>query len=719
MDEKQPVQRDGKDKKPRPQRVWNPWITIAVASFAALMLYTLYSPTQSQISYSYFKNLIAGKNFDGQQIFDKDKKPVTTNIDEVELVDFTARGTFITPPPAEPQKDIDGNLIAQKEGTKLTRQFVVQIPPSSETVDQLVQELESKGVKIRVSSRNSWLDWYTMLFSLLFFGMLLFMLFSVRRSQNPMMGSGGFLNSFTKSPAKQYEADEKPVTFKDVAGLEAVKADLLEIVQYLKDPTKFQRLGGQVPKGVLLNGPPGTGKTLLARAVAGEAECPFFSVNGSEFIQMFVGVGASRVRDLFATAKAQAPAIIFIDEIDAVGRQRGAGLGGGHDEREQTLNQILGEMDGFDKTDSVIIVAATNRPDILDPALLRPGRFDRHVTVSRPTKKGRHAIFKVHVREVPLGPDVDLDIMAQATAGMTGADIKNLVNEAALWAGRHDKTQVEMSDFYYAHDKVLMGAAREEVLTVDEKERTAYHESGHTLAAWYQELSPPVHKVTIIPRGRALGVTQIVPDEDRVSMSRQELNEHLVMLMAGRAAEWMIYKEMTVGAENDLERATSMARRMVTHWGMSEKLGPVSYKMSDEDPFLGREMQKSRQFSEHTMELIDEEVHLILEKASQDAATLLQDKRKELEILTKGLLEDEELDRKEITALIGPSMHEQRKESQAKRIVKYSESISEEDVAEEHVSEDFDTSSNGHAINNGSAENNDAEQSPTEQNRDA
>ena len=388
---------------------------------------------------------------------------------------------------------------------------------------------------------------------------------------------------------------------------------------------------------------------------------------------MFVGVGASRVRDLFATAKSQSPAIIFIDEVDAVGRQRGAGLGGGHDEREQTLNQILGEMDGFDKSDSVIVVAATNRPDVLDPALLRPGRFDRHVTVSRPTKKGRFEIFKVHVRDVPLGPDVDLDVMAQATAGMTGADIQNLVNEAALWAGRHNKTQVEMSDFYYAHDKVLMGAAREEAMTIEEKERTAYHEVGHTLAAWYQELSPPVHKVTIIPRGRALGVTQIVPDEDRVSMSRQELNEHLVMLMAGRAAEWLIYKELTVGAENDLERATSMARRMVTHWGMSEKLGPVSYKMSDEDPFLGREIHKSRQFSEHTMEVIDEEVHLVLDKAAKDATALLNKYREQLETLTKNLLKEEELDRHEITALIGPSLHQQRKESNAKRIVKYSE----------------------------------------------
>ncbi len=415
-----------------------------------------------------------------------------------------------------------------------------------------------------------------------------------------------------------------------------------------------------MPKGALLIGPPGTGKTLLARAVAGEADVPYFSVNGSEFIQMFVGVGASRVRDLFSTAKAQSPAIIFIDEIDAVGRQRGAGLGGGHDEREQTLNQILGEMDGFQANDSVIIIAATNRPDVLDPALLRPGRFDRHVTVNRPTKAGRLAIFKVHVRNVPLSADVDLEVMAQATAGMTGADIQNLVNEAALWAARKNKTKVEMEDFYFAHDKVLMGAKREEVLTHKEKERTAYHEAGHTLAAWNLKGANPVHKVTIIPRGRALGVTQMVPDEDRMNMSEQEIHDHLVVLLSGRAAETLIYSELTVGAENDLERATSMARRMVTHWGMSKKLGPVSYKMSDEDPFLGGQMHKSRQFSEHTMEVIDDEVHQILESAAKAALELLTEHREGLQAVTDGLLKSEELDRHQIADLLGPSVHKEK-----------------------------------------------------------
>ncbi|MEO8270540.1 MAG: ATP-dependent zinc metalloprotease FtsH, partial [Aureliella sp.] len=379
---------------------------------------------------------------------------------------------------------------------------------------------------------------------------------------------------------------------------------------------------GRIPKGVLLNGPPGTGKTLLARAVAGEADVPFYSVNGSEFIQMFVGVGASRVRDLFQTAKENAPAIIFVDEIDAVGRQRGAGLGGGHDEREQTLNQILSEMDGFSGVESVIVVAATNRPDVLDPALLRPGRFDRHITVGRPTNKGRLEIFKVHTRDVPLDNDVDLARLAAVTIGLTGADIRNMVNEAALWAARNDKTRVSMSDFDYARDKVLMGAKREEILQQDEKEKTAYHEAGHTLAAWFLKGAQRVHKVTIIPRGRSLGSTQIVPSEDRMSASENELLDQLVVLLAGRAAERLIYDEITVGAENDLERATGLARRMVTHWGMSPKLGPVSYKSSEDDPFLGREMH-----------------------------------REELDSVTQQLLEREELGEVEIEEIVGPSVH--------------------------------------------------------------
>jgi cell division protease FtsH len=471
-----------------------------------------------------------------------------------------------------------------------------------------------------------------------------------------MMG-GGFLSGFTRSPAKRYEASRQAITFQDVAGLEGVKADLQEIVEFLKNPKKFQKLGGRVPKGVLLMGPPGTGKTLLARAIAGEAGVPFFSVSGSEFIQMFVGVGASRVRDLFRVAKEGSPAIIFVDEIDAVGRQRGAGLGGGHDEREQTLNQILSEMDGFSQTDFVIVLAATNRPDVLDPALLRPGRFDRHITVGRPTQKGRVEIFKVHTRDVPLSDDVNLDTLASATIGLTGADIRNIVNEAALWAARHDKSRVEMSDFEYARDKVLMGPKREEVLQAKEKEKTAYHEAGHTLLAWTLPGAHRVHKVTIVPRGRSLGSTQTMPTEDRLSMSESELRDHLAVLLAGRAAEKMIYDETTVGAENDLERATGLARRMVMNWGMSDKLGPVSYKMADDDPFLGREMHQQRQFSEHTMEMIDGEVSRILAESSKRASGLLSQGRDKLEELARGLLAKEELDEGEIAFILGPSVH--------------------------------------------------------------
>ena len=670
MDNERDNEKKSDDKSSRSAR--NPNFLIPLLLLAALMVMILYNWNDgpSSISYSYFRNLLEGKDANGKVITDDDGTPIGCMVEHLKYSKSRggAKGVFKMIPDAEPRYE-GGKLIQPKADLKLKKEFWVDLPGDDISLGKVKDAVEDAGVKIEYEKVNSDIfAWYYAALIMFSLGLLLFMILSFRKSQSQMMGGGGFLSNFSRSPAKKYEASEEPITFKDVAGLEGVKADLGEIVEFLKDPSKFQKLGGRVPKGALLIGPPGTGKTLLARAIAGEAGVPFFSVNGSEFIQMFVGVGASRVRDLFATAKAQAPAIIFIDEIDAVGRQRGAGLGGGHDEREQTLNQILGEMDGFQGSDSVIIVAATNRPDILDPALLRPGRFDRHVTVSRPTKAGRLAIFKVHVRDVPLSPDVDLETMASATAGMTGADIQNLVNEAALWAARGNKSKVEMEDFYYAHDKVLMGAKREEVLTEKEKERTAYHEAGHTLAAWNLKGANPVHKVTIIPRGRALGVTQMVPDEDRMNMSEQEIIDHLVVLLAGRAAETLVYDELTVGAENDLERATSMARRMVTHWGMSKELGPVSYKTSDEDPFLGGQIHKSRQFSEHTMEVIDNEVHKILESASKSALQLLTKHRDGLEVVTKGLLEHEELDRKEIAELIGVSVHADREKELANEV---------------------------------------------------
>ncbi len=475
----------------------------------------------------------------------------------------------------------------KEEPQELLEHFRVNVRPvPGDSLDALLQENILLGMveeaPEQVDNTLMFVLAYFLVPALLFFGLWVM----IRRTRDQVMG-GGILSGFAKSPAKRYEKTKKPVTFADVAGLEGVKNDLQEIVEFLKNPEKFTRLGGRVPKGVLLMGPPGTGKTLLARAVAGEAGVPFFSISGSEFIQMFVGVGASRVRDMFKTAKDASPSILFIDEIDAVGRHRGAGLGGGHDEREQTLNQILSEMDGFSPNESVIVMAATNRPDVLDPALLRPGRFDRHITVDRPNHKGRVAIFKVHVRDVPLSNDVDLNRLASGTVGLTGADIRNLVNEAALWATRNGKDKVDMEDFEYARDKVLMGPKRDEVLMGKEKAMTAYHEAGHAVLAWLLPGMDRLHKVTIIPRGRALGVTQLLPEEDRLNISESELNNRLVFMLGGRAAEKLVYDEFSAGAENDLTQGTKLARRMVAHWGMSDRLGPVAFRTSEEHPFLG------------------------------------------------------------------------------------------------------------------------------------
>jgi cell division protease FtsH len=633
----------GNDSR-NPKRGTSTWVILLVIAGALALLFSPRDTPKSMIAYSFFKEELA-----------------RGNVESVRITSGGAIGRFKVTPAAPPKLSSDGKLETPKSGAdKLYDEFTVILPPGQGVVDDLLAELKERGVFHEAIPKDNTFDIIsTILIFAVLLGVPLFFFMMLRRTRNDIMG-GGFLSGFSKSPAKRYEGADQVITFNDVAGLEGVKADLQEIVDYLKSPEKFRKLGGRVPKGVLLNGPPGTGKTLLARAVAGEAGVPFFSVNGSEFIQMFVGVGASRVRDLFRTAKDQSPAIIFIDEIDAVGRQRGAGLGGGHDEREQTLNQILGEMDGFSPSQAVIVVAATNRPDVLDPALLRPGRFDRHVTVGRPTLKGREEIFKVHVRDVPLGDDVDLHRLAAGTVGLTGADIRNLVNEAALWAARNDKSEVNMDDFDYARDKILMGAKREEVLQESEKEKTAYHEAGHTLTAWHLDGSNIVHKVTIIPRGRALGATQYMPTEDRLSISKRELEHQLIVLLGGRAAEWIIYEEMTVGAENDLERASSIARRMVTHWGMSPKLGPVSYKTGDEDPFLGREIHQQRHFSEHVQEVIDSEVTRILHEAATAAQKLLTERRDELERLTRALIEQEELNESEITEILGPSIHAQR-----------------------------------------------------------
>jgi len=458
--------------------------------------------------------------------------------------------------------------------------------------------------------------------------------------------------SFGKSRAKLLSATGKKVTFKDFAGGDESKAELQEIVEFLKDPQKFQKLGGKIPKGVLLMGPPGTGKTLLARAVAGEANVPFFSISGSDFVEMFVGVGASRVRDLFEQGKKNAPCIVFIDEIDAVGRHRGAGLGGGHDEREQTLNQLLVEMDGFETNEGVILIAATNRPDVLDPALLRPGRFDRRVVVDRPDLTGRLGILQVHTRTVPLAGDVELEVIARGTPGFAGADLANLVNEAALIAARRNKKKVEMADFEYAKDKVIMGAERKSlVLTENEKLVTAYHEAGHALVAAFLPGHDPLHKVTIIPRGRALGLTMQLPTEDKYTFTRTYVSNQLAILMGGRVAEELTQTDVTTGAGNDIERATAMARRMVCEWGMSD-LGPMAYGDGDEPIFLGREFAQRANYSDETARKIDEEVRRLVREGHERAVDILTRHRAVLDRISHELLDRESLDGKEIYRLI-------------------------------------------------------------------
>jgi cell division protease FtsH len=545
----------------------------------------------------------------------------------------------------------------------LVRKFITNAP-SEASVEPIVQKLIQHDKKIQHDGKKtvepiridpqppnsaSGLAWIMLLLPT--FVILGFIYLMMRRARDQF--DGGILGSFVKSPAKRHDKSKQRTTFDEVAGLENAKMELQEIVEFLKNPEKFQRLGGRIPKGVLLNGPPGTGKTLLARAVAGEAGVPFFSISGSEFIQMFVGVGASRVRDMFKTAKENSPCILFIDEIDAVGRVRGAGLGGGHDEREQTLNQILTEMDGFSPSESVIVLAATNRPDVLDPALLRPGRFDRHVTVDLPTKKGRLEILKVHTRNVPLAPDVDLEKIARSTVGMSGADLANLVNEAALLATRSDKAAVDSVDLEAALDKVILGAKREDVITEKDKRATAYHESGHALVGWLTPKSDPVHKVTIIPRGRALGVTQYLPEEDRVSSNESQIQARLDSLMGGRAAERLVYGDLSTGAAMDLDMATRLVRKMVSQWGMSERVGPVSFRLSSENPFLGREISEPRDHSEHMQQIIDEEVARVLREADDRAYRLLDEHRDELERLTEALVEREVLNESEICEIVG------------------------------------------------------------------
>ena len=576
------------------------------------------------------------------------------NIESISIQGLTVTGTFHEAiPPTDKLLKKEG--ASSSKETKPVTQFKCLLPP--QVGETWLEEIQAKRVEINVEPQANYDD---LLLLVSMIGLLLLLFFGwsmIRRTRDSMMG-GGMMGGVTKSPARLYDPETQGITFEDIAGLGGAKTDLQELVLFLKDPEKFQRLGAQVPKGVLLMGPPGTGKTLLARAVAGEAGVPFFAINGSEFIQLFVGVGAGRVRDMFKTAQDNSPAILFIDEIDAVGRQRGAGLGGGHDEREQTLNQILSEMDGFSPGSTVIVLAATNRPDVLDPALLRPGRFDRHITVDRPSIDGRRELFELHSRKVTITEDVDFQQLARATVGLTGADIRNLVNEAALWATRHDKDKVDSSDFEHARDKVLMGAKREEVLTEQEKKICAYHEAGHAILAWLVPGCDRVHKVTIVPRGRALGVTQLVPEEDRHNMGQAEMLAQLAMTLGGRTAEKIRFDEYSAGAESDLKRATDLTRRMVTCWGMSERIGPVAYSNSEEQPFLGREMaHEHRIFSEKTAQVIDEEIAEILRSAADRALQVLTEHRDKLDTLAAALLEREILEYDDIEKLVGASVN--------------------------------------------------------------
>jgi cell division protease FtsH len=516
--------------------------------------------------------------------------------------------------------------------------------------EELLAELHTKGIEIVARPKPEGSFWRQAL--VMWFPLLLIIglwIFFIRQMQS----GGGKAMSFGKSRARLLTENQHRVTFEDVAGVEESKMELEEIIEFLREPKKFTRLGGRIPKGVLLVGTPGTGKTLLARAVAGEAGVPFFSISGSDFVEMFVGVGASRVRDLFQQGKKNAPCIIFIDEIDAVGRHRGAGMGGGHDEREQTLNQLLVEMDGFESNEGVILIAATNRPDVLDPALLRPGRFDRRVVVPRPDLRGRLAVLKVHTRRVPLEENVDLEVIARGTPGMVGADLQNLVNEAALLAARRDGQSVATIDFENAKDKVILGAERKSmIMSDDDKRATAYHEAGHALIALLLPDSDPVHKVTIIPRGMALGVTWTMPDEDRFNLTKGQILAQIAHAMGGRAAEKLVLDYYSTGAANDLKQATGLARQMICSYGMNDKIGPVSYADDGHDVFLGRDFVQRREYSEKKAQEIDDEVTHVLTDGYDEAMALLQEHRDSLERITEALLERETLDRVELKLLM-------------------------------------------------------------------
>lgn len=635
---KRPVMQRPQKKAPRQVRddesTWGKfgrvvlsWVAIVAAVFLLMWAFKTDQETEYEISYTTYQSLMN----DGQ-ISDAVIKKSNLN-------DFDFHGKLKQP--------TDIQTASGKTAKNATR-IELTLPYVDE---KMIGDWNAKGIKFNIEKEdNVWMQTAIGILPWIFLVAVWFWIF--RRMQAGAGGTKG-LFSFGKSRAKVLTEGMTQVTFQDVAGADEAKSELQEVIEFLKEPSKFQRLGGKIPKGVLLLGPPGTGKTLLARAVAGEAGVPFFSISGADFVEMFVGVGASRVRDLFEQGKKNAPCIIFIDEIDAVGRHRGAGLGGGHDEREQTLNQLLVEMDGFEQNTGVIIIAATNRPDVLDPALLRPGRFDRQVVVDRPDVKGREGIFRVHTKNIPLAEDVKLDILAKGTPGLSGADIANLVNEAALLAARLNSKSVSMHHFEAAKDKVMMGMERKTMIISDrEKKVTAYHESGHVLVAKFLPESDPVHKVTIIPRGRALGVTTYLPIDEKHTYSREYLETMITYALGGRAAEKLIFNQLTTGAGNDIERATELARKMVCEWGMSDKMGPLAYGGKEEELFLGREITRTKNFSENTQIEIDAEVKRIVTGSMKRAEKILKQNLPTLHRISNALLEREILDADEIDKLI-------------------------------------------------------------------
>ena len=623
---KMPQRNDDEFNWPKAFRVVLSWSAIIMAVFLVMTIFKGTETTEHEITFTQYQEFLNAK------------KISKATVKKSNFNDFDFHGTL-----REPQE------VTIPSGKRVKVEKFTLTLPYTNIDDNVIAQWNNNNVQFNIAKEDSL--WTNMLISALPWVILLAIWIVIfRRMQGG--GTKGIF-SFGKSRAKMLNEGSIRVTFADVAGADEAKVELQEIIEFLRDPAKFQRLGGKIPRGVLLLGPPGTGKTLLARAVAGEAGVPFFSISGADFVEMFVGVGASRVRDLFEQGKKSAPCIIFIDEIDAVGRHRGAGLGGGHDEREQTLNQLLVEMDGFEQNSGVILIAATNRPDVLDPALMRPGSFDLQVVVDRPDVRGREGILKVHTKNIPLATDIKLETLAKGTPGLSGADLANLVNEAALLAARKNQKEVTMRDFEEAKDKVMMGTERKSMIISDkEKKITAYHEAGHVLVSKFTPESDPVHKVTIIPRGRALGVTTSLPMDEKHTYSKRYLEALLAMLFGGRIAEKLIFNELTTGAGNDIERATNLARKMVCEWGMSDKMGPISYGAKEEELFLGREVTKHRDYSEDTGKTIDEEVKKIIANAEKRATTILTDNIDKLHALSNVLLEREILDSEEIDKVL-------------------------------------------------------------------